>query len=315
MFQRTLFDFEDRIVDRRPSWLTDMYGEKKVFRTDAEAIVEDLNRFPSGKGLWIRCLEIDDNKHQRHSSKDYIARIWQQKGLPITKVVDHDGGVTDLLDPYPPSHYIVNGKRIRAPVDKKLERAWIDKDVLHLATEDSEHMAHIVPDSECHQYDIHGYDPSTNLEHFAIECYRHKIPKEMMKWRNHYVYGTPALKPFIRNVTEEDARKIDPMGQIPNGIVPNELFNCICDCADLIGLRLNLRQIVPDLENLAMYPIEHTCSSCLHRMSPNKMEDRCWEKHSEYMCFNYMWNRIKPANLKKVRHTSKTEDECDGYYC
>ncbi len=37
-------------------------------------------------------------------------------------------------------------------------------------------------------------------------------------------YGTPCLRPFSRNISHEDAKKIDLMGNIPGSMVHNEDF-------------------------------------------------------------------------------------------
>ena len=56
--QMTMFAFDDTPTSSEPIWLEDYDGERKtVYRMDSEAIVEDLNRMPSGKGSWLRCLE------------------------------------------------------------------------------------------------------------------------------------------------------------------------------------------------------------------------------------------------------------------
>ena len=61
--QMTMFAFDDEPVSKEPIWLEDYDGGKKtVYRMDAEAIVEDLNRMPSVKGSWLRCLEVDHSR-------------------------------------------------------------------------------------------------------------------------------------------------------------------------------------------------------------------------------------------------------------
>ena len=59
------------------------------------------------------------------------------------------------------------------------------------------------------------------------------------------MYGTPALRPFSRTMTGEEARRIDPMGRIPGILAPNGMFSQICECAETLGIRLRLSHDVP----------------------------------------------------------------------
>ena len=61
----------------------------------------------------------------------------------------------------------------------------------------------------------------------------------------HYVYGTPALRPFSRTMTEEDAKRIDPMGRIPGILAPNGMFSHVCECAEALGIREDREAEVP----------------------------------------------------------------------
>ncbi|MBO4763943.1 MAG: hypothetical protein J5485_04955 [Candidatus Methanomethylophilaceae archaeon] len=42
--------------------------------------------------------------------------------------------------------------------------------------------------------------------------------------RENRVYGAPALRPFSRTMSEEEAKRIDPMGRIPGILEPNPSF-------------------------------------------------------------------------------------------
>ena len=159
------------------------------------------------------------------------------------------------------------------------------------------------------RYDLHPYRPTYDLEHFAIECYKNRLPKEMLAWRKEYVYGTPALRPFTKNITVEDAKKISLKGDIPNSLVPNEQFNQICECAERIGIALELRYDVPPLMNLAMYPVEETCKTCLRRKSRNRDKgSECWKNSGQVCCSSYMWDRKTPAK-KKIREVKCNSEE------
>ncbi len=235
--QLTMFSFDDKPVSTEPVWLEDYDGKHRtVYQMDAEAIVEDLNRMPSGKGSWLRCLEVDHSRSYESQFKDWDACIWLQRGIGIKKMVRCNGDVMDCIDPHPYKWHYMNGKQIRDWVYEPLREAWIDGDNLHIRIDSGEYLAEIRPNSEIDRYDLHPYNPSFDLEHFAIECYRHKLPREMMKWREHYMYGTPCLRPFVRNISHEDAKKIDLMGIIPNSMIRNEEFDQICECAERIGI-------------------------------------------------------------------------------
>jgi len=185
-------------------------------------------------------------------------------------MVKSTGEVMDCIDPHPYRWHYLNGKQIRPWKYEPLREAWIDGDTLHLKLDSGEYLADIEPDSGIDRYDLHPYDPTFDLEHFAIECYKHKLPREMMKWRVHYMYGTPCLRPFSRNISHEDAKRINLMGNIPGSMVRNEEFDQICECAERIGIQLQLSYDVPPLMNLAMYPVEESCKTCLRRKSKNK---------------------------------------------
>jgi len=126
-------------------------------------------------------------------------------------MVKSTGEVMDCIDPHPYRWHYMNGKQIRPWKYEPLREAWIDEDTLHLKLDSGENLADVKPDSEIDRYDLHPYDPTFDLEHFAIECYRNKIPRGMMRWRDHYMYGAPCLRPFSRNISHEDAKKIDLM--------------------------------------------------------------------------------------------------------
>ena len=312
--QMTMFSFDDTSISTEPIWLEDFDGNHRIIcLMDAEAVTEDLNRMPSGKGSWLRCLEVDHSRSYEKQFKKWDACIWLQNGIGIKKMVRSSGEVMDCIDPHPYKWHYMNGKQIREWKYEPLEDAWIDDDALHLKLGSREYLAEIVPNDRIDRCDRHPYNPSHDLEHFAIECYRHNIPREMMSWRKEYVYGTPALRPFCRNVAHEDAKRISLKGDVPNGMVPNEQFNQICDCANRMGIRLELSYEVPALMNLAMYPVEENCKTCLRRRSQNKDENsECWKDGGQACCSNYMWDKKTPARQpgksKKIGSTEPIED-------
>ncbi len=137
-----------------------------------------------------------------------------------------------------------------------------------------------------------------------------KAPWEMMAWRGSYVYGTPALRPFSRNISVEDAKKTNLMGRIRDSMVPNAQFDQICQCAERIGIRLRLPYNVPVLENVAMYPAEENCVSCLRERSRNhNRSPDCRGVEDHTGCMRYIWNRTTPAKC----YVPKRADE--GAFC
>lgn len=306
--QMTMFAFEDTPMSSEPMWLEDYDGKHKtVYRMDAEAIVEDLNRMPSGKGSWLRCLEVDHSRTYEEQFKDWEACIWLQRGIGVKKMVRCNGDVMDCIDPHPYKWHYLHGKQIRPWKYEPLKEAWIDDRTLHIKLDSGEYLAEILPNSMIERYDLHPYRPSYDLEHFAIECYRNRLPREMMTWRKEYVYGTPALKPFSRNISHEEAKKASLKGDIPNGLVPNEQFNQICECAVRIGITLELKYDVPLLMNLAMYPVEETCKTCLRRKSQNRDKgSECWKNSGQVCCSSYMWDRKTTGTIngRKINASS-----------
>ena len=86
--QMTMFAFDDTPVSTDPIWLEDYDGgHKTIYRMDAEAVVEDLNRMPSGKGSWLRCLEVDHSRSYEDQFKDWDVCIWLQRGIGLKKMV------------------------------------------------------------------------------------------------------------------------------------------------------------------------------------------------------------------------------------
>ena len=301
--QITMFAYESVCVTKEPKWMED-YDENHSFmyQVDAEALVEDLNRIPSGKGSWIRCLEVDHSRSYESQFKDWDACVWCQNGIGVKKMVKHTGEVMDCIDPHPYRWHYLDGKQIRPWKYEQLIDAWIKGDTLHFKTDSGEYLVEIRPDSEIDRYNRHPYDPSFDLEHFAIECYRYRLPREMMTWRNHYMYATAVLSPFIRNISCEDAKKIDLMGNVPNSLIRNPEFDQICECAERIGIQLKLSYDVPVLENLAMYPVERNCRSCLRRNSSNRPKDSsCHDGKGNCCCSSYMLDRKTPARTMKQK--------------
>lgn len=307
--QMTLFAFEYEEKPKGPVWLEDIDGNHRTIpKMDAEATVEYLHKVPVEKGSWWRCLVIDHDRCYNSDQKDWDVNIWLQRGIGIRKKAKYNGEVMDCIDPHPYKWHYFKGKQIHAWKYEPLNKAWIEGDVLHITTESGEYLSEIVANDTIDKYDLHPYKPDFDLEHFLMECIRHKVPKEMMGWANHYVYATPALSPFSRARDEKEIGKIDPMGQVPGTLVENEEYTQICRCAEYIGMTMKLSYDVPALKNMAMYPVEETCMTCLRRKSANK--DKCGQS-GQMFCSDYMWDRKTPAKRFKAKKKKEPED-CDS---
>ncbi len=231
-----------------------------------------------------------------------------------SQLMDHDGNAKDFIDPYPLSHYYHDGRQFRPIEHQEVRGARIEGDVLVLDLPSGEWAAEIRGDDEVRGYDRHPYDPSFDLEHLAIECYRNKLPEEMLAWREHYVYGTPALRPFSRTMTEEEAKRIDPMGRIPGILTPNGMFNQICECAEKLGIHLKLSHDVPAMENMSMYPNEKKCRVCLRKGNSNWSDMKCWGENLQGTCYGrFMWDRKTPSSRKTSRRDEGEEPCKDNY--
>ena len=71
------------------------------------------------------------------------------------------------------------------------------------------------------------------------------------------------------------------------------MFSRVCECAERPGMQPDLRQGVPALANLCMFPNEVTCRPCLRRGCSNWRESNpCWEGDRCGGCFGgYVWDR------------------------
>lgn len=77
---------------------------------------------------------------------------------------------------------------------------------------------------------------------------------------------------------------------------PEVQFNQICECAELMGIRLQLSYDVPALKNLAMYPAEENCNTYLRR---NGTYLDCKNAERQICCIRYTWDRKTPAKRNK----------------
>ena len=319
--QTSIFDFKPLPVTPPSArwilgWMDE--GHARVCSTDAAAMAHSVGEIPTS-GTWLRCLPIDKTAPYNGWCLDWDSAVWwHNSGIRYRKLVRYDGTVGDFLDPWP--HSVKYDKESH----RYNEAPWLEvlgirmgEGVITFETEDGEWSAEIKPDAEVSRWDRHPYRPTYDLEHFAIECHRHAIPKDMMAWRAHYVWATAGLRPFYKTSDHPAVFKEDRMGRVPWAIVPNDEYSQICECARRIGLALELDHEVPALDNRAMWPVEQTCQSCLRRGSANEDPDKpCWKRKGAGGCCprSWMWDRRTPAKglkEKKGRKCQCEEDDCD----
>ena len=311
--QTSIFDFKPRSRPAQRMGSVKL-GPRFMYRTDAESLCESLGSVPA-RGLYLRCLEIDHSASYNAWCQWATAKIWWQNGAGVEVLVDHSGRVEAWVDPYPFERYYERGVKVCECEHFRVLSATVEGSDLRLELDGAgEWLVEVHEDSECRRCDRHGYRPGYDLEHFAIECYRHGLPEGMFGWRRHYVYGTPALRPFFHAMTAEEAKRIDLMGPIPGSVLPNEEFAQVCECAEALGVALQVEARVPALENLAMYPAERKCSSCLRKGTSNK--DSCW-KDGQPMCGSYLWDRRTPAtsyrkSKKKAKCLCEEDEDEEG---
>ena len=306
--QTSIFDFEPRPASVPSArWLCTMGDDRRtVYRTDAEALCGSLGSIPT-KGLWLRCMEVDHKASYNAWCPWASAKVWWQTGMGAEVLVDHSGRAEAWLNPWPHRYYYENGRQTRPTEHYRIVSAVVEGDVLRVTLDGMGNwLAEVHEDDEAKWCDVHPYDPAFDLEHFAIECYRKGLPESMFDWRGHYVYGTPALRPFYHAMSAEECKRLDLVGPIPGSVLPNMEFAQVCECAEAVGVSLRIERRVPALENLAMHPAERRCSNCLRKGSSN-IGDECW-KDGQMLCSRYMWDRRTPAS--PYRKPTKKQKAC-----
>lgn len=317
LVQSSIFDFKP-LPRKEPSarwilgWMDE--GHAKVCSTDAAAMAHSVGQIPTS-GTWLRCLPIDRNASYNQWCREWDSKIWwHNSGVRYEVLVKHDGTVQGFLDPWPHSVRFDKESHKYNEVQKlAVLGIRIGDGVVTFETSDGEWSAEIGLDAEVGRWDRHPYRPTYDLEHFAMECHRHAIPKEMMAWRAHYVWATAGLRPFYKTSDHPAVYKEDKYGRVDWAIAPNEEYSQICECAARMGLALELDHEVPALDNRAMWPIEQTCASCLRRGSANEdPDDPCWRRKGTGGCpRTWIWDRRTPAKGLKEKKGRKCACEDD----
>lgn len=166
MRQLTLLDFRPRAIPCT-SWMHEHDGRGWIYRSNAEAVVHDLNAMPSGMGIWPRMMGC----RGRHRCDGWDVMHFQCRGCgKIEKLIRLDGVAADFIRPN--RYEVVNGQPTpESELKLRISSAYIDGDELMLETEDGRLWSEIIiPDSECHPRDVWRYDPENDPEHFLIAC-------------------------------------------------------------------------------------------------------------------------------------------------
>lgn len=165
--QLTLMDFRPSSI-MCEGWAHEYDGKGWIYRSNAEAVVHDLNSMPSGMGIWPRILKCQGRFGY---DEGWDLHHYQCRGNgSIQKLIRSNGDVQDLLHPFRVVYD--HGKPVPGCTDRfPISAAYIDGDELMMETVDGRLWSEmIVPDSDCDHIDIHPYDPENDPEHFLIAC-------------------------------------------------------------------------------------------------------------------------------------------------
>lgn len=198
MRQASLFDFGSRPV--RVMWYDDWASEA---RSNAEAIVSDLHRLPSGKGIWPRLVKCEG----RTRPPGWDWEFYQCRGGGrVVKYIRKDGTVLDAVEP-------VDGTDASHPIAD----AWIDGDTLHLLTEDGTvWVERVYPDSEIRRKsDRHPFAPDIYPEHFQIACLNAGIGGEAVWRMNSLPYYWESVNPVYNPCMDDVDAAVPVVGIVP----------------------------------------------------------------------------------------------------
>lgn len=172
--QSSLDDFLTRPIPVE-GWMHEYGGRGWIYRSNAEAVVHDLNAMPSGMGIWPRMMDC----RGKFGCDGWDLEFFQCRGSgAIRKMISADGKVQDQLRPF--RIVYEKGKPIPGSTDRfPRVSARIEGDELILWTEDGRMWSEmIVPDSDCDPIDVHRFDPENDPEHFLMACLRAGIVGE-----------------------------------------------------------------------------------------------------------------------------------------
>ena len=268
--QATLFDFAPKALPIKASPF-DHHPHRRICRSNAEAVVKDLGKMPSGAGIWPS-LHVND-RPEWNDGCDLTSGQYRDSG-GIRKEIWVDGRVKDVVEPD-------DGWM-------GIDRAWIDGDTLHIVTSDGiERTLDIFEDSECRRSDIHPFDPATHPEHYVILALSKGLRGEdVMKMASTHCYDFDTVWPL------------------------SEAMDVIWRSIPLTGVVPKLDQKVRHItEFMDICPVQYTCASCTHRRPSKGCQCGC-DPDKGY-CGKYVWDGTPLKRLKRTHPTPCDDDDME----
>jgi len=269
-----------------------------IFRSNAEALVHDIGKMPSGMGNYLRCMPIDHKASYNQKLAEWDAEFWFQASAgSYRKLMSASGRVRDIIRPYSIGRIYKNGQNTEDNPKMEIVAATIDGDLLIMTdTDGKEWSMDIVSDDNIARYDRHPFSPEHVLEHLAIECYKHSLPLDVIMPVHHGPCDVDCLRPFSDTRESRDGIRI---------YEKNEDFIKICHAAELCSIKLRLKYDVSPLEP-DIYPIQQKCQNCTKNP---KTGGGCRNTdHGTGFCLDgWVWDR-RPIKKKTASKIMKEEE-------
>lgn len=271
--QATLFDFAPRAVPLK-SWSHDHdHPHRWIYRTNAEAVVKDLGKMPSGDGLWPS-LHIN-TRPEWHSGCNITAGQYRGSG-GIWKEIWVDGRVRDTV------------AMDDSLTHWEIEQAWIENDTLHLVGVDGiERTLDVVEDSECDRCDIHPFDPARHPEDYIALALSKGVRGD-----------------DIITMLSIHSRNFDTVWPL------SKAMDVVWSLIPVTGVVPKLDHKVHHItEFLDIHPVQYTCQTCT-RKRPHK-GCQCGNDPDTGYCMNYVWNGTPLRRLKKTPGECDDDDDME----
>lgn len=254
--QATLFDFAPKALPIK-GWGHDNDGRAWIYRSNAEAVIKDLGKLPSGAGLCPRLMATPRGRWKDVGD----LRHWQQRGGGgITKQIWVDGTVRDEI-----------GIQYGIPSeckDTELCEAWVDGDFMHTIGGDGiERTLEIHDDSGIHHLDINLFDPARDPEHYLMLAMLKGVRGEMV-W-------TMSNMPYDFSICGPKTKGMDEVYET------YDLTHVVPMCSHKVH-HITEREVAFQ---------DRTCATCLkHREDGTCQSKGCASKWVAPMCDMYYWN-------------------------
>lgn len=274
--QATLFDFAPKAIPVKAMFPVDRHPHRTICRSNAEAVVKDLGRMPSGAGIWPS-LHVNTNP-EWNDGCDITAGQYRNDG-GFLKHIWADGRVKDVIR-----------------IDHEwmeVSEAWIDGDVLHIVTASDglERTVDVFEDSECGRTDIHGFRPADVVEHFVMLA----LSKGLR--------GDDVMT--MARITSYRFETVWPL---------SEAMDVVWRTIPLTGVVPMLDQRVRHItEYMDIPPVQCTCATCTRRR-PHKGCQCGNDPDAGYCYHNYVWDGT-PLRKRKTPTVDETDDDCEEECC